>query len=282
MVHIPCDHALIRVHVFIFSVAGVDYITAARSVLFHPGRSDTQINCTTFSIVDDETVEDTESFIIQLTAGDSQIIFIGQRARIFITDIDKVNVELEHLAYSVSEGDSEVSVCVQLGAEVEKRVSVRLITDEHTAQPHADFIPMDVEIDFEPRGDTVRCVGVPIVNNTVLEKEEQFYVYVFGADRSIVVDGEDYVEVGSGEDVEVLIGGVRSEVVITDDDRVRIGVEQVEYVVEESEGEVRVCLVLEGETERTVDISMQTVVDTARGEKRAKCTCKFAPIELSL
>lgn len=252
---------------FILSVADVDYNSATYSVLFHPTRSDTQINCTTFSIIDDEAVEDTESFLIQLTTRDSQVVSINHRARISITDTDVVNVVLGDLAYSVIESDTEVSVCVQLEAEVETRASVRLLTDEHTAQQYVDFMPIDVEIDFEPRGDTMQCIAVPIVDNNVLEKEERFYVYVFGADRSRV-NGEDYVEVevGSGGDVEVLIGGVRGEVVITDNDSVRIGVEQEEYVVDENEGEVRVCLVLEGEMERTVDISMQTVVDTARGE----------------
>ena len=257
---------------YTLTAAGVDYNTATHSVLFHPLRSDAQINCTAFSIIDDETVEDTESFVVRLTAGDSQIIPVNDRAIISITDVDVVSVELEHLAFSVSESDSEVTVCVQLGAEVEKRVSVRMLTDEGTAQQSVDFTKIDTEIYFEPRAGTVQCIGVPIIDNNVLEMEEQFFVYIFGADHSIVVDGEDYVEIEAGSgggDEEVLVGGVRGEVVIADDDSVRIGVEQREdYVVEESDGEVMVCLVLEGEMERTVDITVQALAGTARGEKR--------------
>jgi hypothetical protein len=64
--------------------------------------------------------------------------------------------------------------------------------------------------------------------------------------------------------VEVLSGGVRSVVVIRDDDRVVIGMTVPEYTVVESSSEVTVCLKMDGEIERKVDVLMRTVPGTAR------------------
>lgn len=179
--------------------------------------------------------------------------------------------------YPVSEGAGEVSVCVELGAEVERMVTIRLVTDEDTAQRSLDFTQTYAQITFEPRGNTHQCIGIPIIDNDILENEEQFFVYIFDSDRSRVVDrgnrGDVEVEVGSGG-VEVITGGVQRVVVISDDDSVRIGVEMTQYQVEESE-EVRVCLkVFEGEMARSVDVTAQTAVGTAKGEStHAVCLC---------
>lgn len=228
------------------------------------------MSCTNFSIIDDSTVEETESFTVQLT-GEDRVIPLNDQTQIFINDTDVVDVDFNQSMYSVSETDDEVRICVNLDAEVEKRVTVELVTIDDTAQRLLDFTYTHTEVMFEPRGDVQQCISIPIIDDGVVESKEQFLVYVFDSDRSRVADRGSREDVqidlpGSGGGVEVLSGGLQCVVVIEDDDKVRIGMERPEYSVLESEREVRVCLELEGEIERGVEVSVQTVGVTARGE----------------
>lgn len=215
-------------------------------------------------------MEETENFIVQLT-GEDRVVPLNDQTRIFINDTDVVDVDFSQSMYSVSETDGEVRVCVDLDAKVEKTVTVELVTIEDTAQQLMDFTYTHTEVTFEPRGDIQQCVGIPIINDSVVETKEQFLVYMFDSDRSRVADRDSREDVqidlpGSGGGVEVITGGVECVVVIEDDDKVRIGMEQPQYDVVESEGNVHVCLVLEGEIERSVDVSVQTVDGSARGK----------------
>ena len=220
-------------------------------------------------------MEATESFFIQLaTTGDEQIILDRDRTRVIVTDTDVVYVNFTQLSQTVSEVDTSVSVCVELESVVESPVTVQLATDSDTAHQPRDFTTAYETLTFEPRGDTRLCVSIAVHDDDILEEDEQFLVYIFDSERSRVREndgGRGYVEIvvdsgsGEGEVVEVLSGGVKSVVVIRDDDTVRIGMTVTEYTVEESQSEVTVCMEMEGEIERKVDVSLQAVSGTARG-----------------
>ena len=253
--------------------ADTDYVATSSSILFQPTLSSINQNCITFSIVNDERVESTESFFIQLaTTGDEQIVLDRARTRVLIEDTDMVYVNFTELSQTVSEGDGAATVCVELEAEVESEVRVQLATDDGTARQPRDFDRTYKVLMFEPLGETRQCVDISITDDEILEDEEQFLVYIFDSERSRVREnegGRGYVEVvppGSGTEVEVLSGGVRSVVAIRDNDRVTIGMTVSEYTVEESSPEVTVCLQIDGEIERKVDVSMRTVPGTARRE----------------
>ena len=228
-------------------------------------------------ILNDTIVEDTESFFVQLTTtGDEQIILERAQARVVIQDSDVVNVTHVQQTQTVRESDDSVSVCVQLSSEVESPVSVKLVTDGDTAHDPRDFTKTYRVLTFEPEGDIQQCVSIAVRDDNVLEENEQFFVYIFDFERTQVTGEEGgvrgFVEVetsgsgGNGGGVEVLSGGVGSVIVIQDDDQVRIGVLQSKYTVEESEPEVVVCLEMEGEMERKVDVSLQTISGTAKRE----------------
>lgn len=176
------------------------------------------------------------------------------------------------LNQTVSERDAMVMVCVELYAPVEAVVTVQLATDDHTALHSVDFSDTYVELVFEAYGNISECVEIPIIDNDILEYDEEFLVYIFDSDRARVVehdDGRGYVEieVGSGGEIEVLSGGVQSVVSIIDDDYVHIGIEEPTYTVGESDDDVIVCLVVVGEMERTVDVTLKTIErrGTAKG-----------------
>jgi hypothetical protein len=253
------------------SAADADYVATSQSILFQPSLSSINQNCTTLSIVNDERVESIESFFVQLaTTGDEQVILDQARTRVVIHDTDTVYVDFTELTHTVSEEGAGVTVCVELESEVDSKVIVQLATDDGTARQPQDFDRTYEVLQFEPRGETRKCVVITIRDDEIVEDDEQFLVYIFDSERSRVREnegGRGYVEVvhsESGGEVEVLSGGVRSVVVIRDDDRVVIGMMVPEYTVDESSSEVTVCLKMDGEIERKVAVSMRTVPGTAR------------------
>jgi hypothetical protein len=263
--------------------ADIDYTPATIAIVFTPMDMSPQVNCSTIEIRDDEKVEGTETFFLQLAAGDPQVRLSGDRARIVIEDTDVVGVGFVALTQKVGEADGAATVCVELDSEVESPVSVKLATDSDTAHHPRDFNTTYRELQFEPRGDTRQCVTVTVHDDAILENEEQFLVYIFDSERSRVTDnggGRGFVEVNTGSGVEVLSGGVRSVVVISDNDRVTIGVTQPEYTVEESEKYVNVCLKVTGDMEREVDVTLGTVDGTAKAFEdffRASRVVTFGP-----
>ena len=226
--------------------------------MFKPSSKNNQTNCTVFSIINDDFVENTESFIIQLTTTDRRILVQNNRAQVFISDTDKVTVDFEHSVYHVSEKDGEANVCVVLGEEVQKNVTVRLTTAGDTAEPHIDFTDLDIEITFQPGNGTRICTAITIQDDSILEYDEQFIIEILNFDPSVTFN------VSGGFNTEGF--RIQGLVVIGNDDSVLIGMETGQYVVEEGDGEAIVCLVLEGQLERSVTVTMATSADTANGQ----------------
>ena len=258
-----------------FDAANSDYLPSTKTILFQPAVSSFAQNCTSFEIVNDDIVEGEESFFIELTTtGDDQIILDNSRTQVVVRDTDVVYVDYVERTQTVGESDGSASVCVELSAEVESEVTVQLATDDDTARQPRDYARTYEVLRFQPRAERRQCVSIAVRDDDILEEDEQFLVYIFDSERSRVRDQEGevkgFVEVepsGSGGGVEVLSGGVRSVVVIRDNDRVTIGMVVPEYTVVESASEVTVCLKMEGEMERKVDVYIRTVNGEAIGEE---------------
>lgn len=192
-----------------------------------------------------------------------------------MVDNDVAYVDFTQLSQTVSEADGSVSVCVELESRVEIPLSIQLATRSESAQHARDFNNTYVVLDYEPLGDLRQCTTIPINDDDVLEDEEQFLVYIFDSERVKVREnagGRGYVEIfvpglGSGDEgeVRILSGGVRSVVVIEDNDRVTIGMVETQFTVPENQSVVIVCLKMEGETEKRVNVLMKTEPGTAIG-----------------
>ena len=234
--------------------AGADFTSTSRSIEFLPSSASNQTVCTSLRvIIDDDIVESTETFFVELQAAGASVsdnIRIN-RAKILVEDSDQVSVGFEQSSYSVVEGEGEVSVCAVLGAVAERRVTVQITTSGGTAEEDTDFTQTTTELTFEPGSSAHQCSAIAILDDTVLENEEQFTVHL------LIPDPSTYVEGGSGSAV-VLIG---------DNDNVSVSLEREEYSVEEAEGgEVEVCVELREVIERAVEVDLFTEPGTAQGE----------------
>ena len=193
-------------------------------------------------------MEITETFFIVLTSTAPYVRLGLNKTVVSINDSDTTTVELEHLSYSVGEAEGTLSVCVVLGAEIEREATVQLTTGDGTARSGPDFTQTDVELTFQSLSSTRLCTSIAITNDNAVEDTEEFKIFLRTADDSLYVTGEN------------------GSVIISDDDRVAVSLERGEVSVEEEEGTVEMCVQLLGVVEKNVEVSLALVADTAHGE----------------
>ena len=159
-----------------------------------------------------------------------------------------MSIGLEFPSYTVGEGDGSIEVCAAIvSGTLERRLSLRLTTQDDSATSPADFSSVSVDVTFD-ESTSRACVDVPIEDDQIVENEEVFRVMVGGDDPDVVFDPPS------------------STVSIIDNDRVVIGFEMESYQGEEG-GVVEVCaIVLEGELERSASVSVSTSDLSALGK----------------
>ena len=230
----------------------MDFTSSTHFIEFSPSSAGQQTICTVFAVLDDAIVESSETFFVKLTASDEFIAINISEALVSILDSDNVSIDFERSAYLVSEGEGEVSVCVELGAVVERSIIVRVTTSPDTAEQYSDYTPTDTQLSFQPRGTTRACTAIPVEDDAIFEDEEYFTLSLLTMDSALYTNR----------------GGRNSSVVVSiaDNDNVYVTLVAGEHRVEEEQGEVEVCVQLTGVLERKVEITLFTEEDTAHGE----------------
>ena len=138
---------------FIFITASSDYNAVEGNLLtFTPG---VNVLCTTeIPIIDDNVLEDNQTFNVVLSTADSDILLDPSSATITIVDndgntcsalstlsapfqvhsfISDVTVGLQQSSYTVSEGDQDLMICVILSGQFEREVGVSVGTEDGSA-----------------------------------------------------------------------------------------------------------------------------------------------------
>ena len=233
----------------------IDFTSDHHFIQFSPSPANNQTTCVSFFVLNDAIVEDTELFRVLLTASDSFIRINVSEMTISIKDSDNVSVNFDHSVYSVSEDDEEMSICVELGAEVERSVSVRLTTSDATAYSPSDFTSVDVVLSFQPQNTTRMCTAIPIENDNIVEDEEYFLLSMLTVDKALYTNSSE----GTRNRSTVVV-------TVTDTDRVNVSLELLEQSVEEEDGEVEVCVLLVGLIEKDIAVTLSTEPGTAHGE----------------
>lgn len=248
----------ICIYIKLFSlhiIAGTDFVAANRTILFPPSDSGNRTSCIDITYLNDDTVENTEKFHIQLnTSGqdDINIDVVINRAQVLIIDSDTVSIDLEHSFYTTTEGDEKLSVCVGLGAEVERDIAVEFTTVADTAHHYYDFLQTDSQLVFKPQNTTI-CTSIAIMDDESLEDEERFTVEILISDPAVYIASNTTSKTST------------ALVTIKDNDRVAVSLESSVYRVNESESRLSLCSMLHGATSKTIPISLSTQPGTAEG-----------------
>ena len=93
------------------------------------------LSCVDIPIVDNDFIEEQESFTVTLTSSDPDVTFMPPTAPVFIVDDDSVTIGFEMELYNAAEGNGSVELCaVLLEGTLERDVTVTLETQDGSAQ----------------------------------------------------------------------------------------------------------------------------------------------------
>lgn len=227
-----------------------------KTILFPPSDSGNRTSCIEIIYLNDDTVENTEKFHVQLnTSGrdDINIDVVINRAQVLIIDSDTVSIDLERSFYMTTEGDEKLRVCVVLGDEVERDISVEFTTVADTAHHYYDFLQTDSQLVFKPQNMTPICTSITIMDDQSLEDEEHFTVEILISDPAVYIASNTTSKTST------------ALVAIKDNDRVTVSLESSVYRVNESDSRLSLCSMLHGATSKTIPITLSTQPGTAEG-----------------
>lgn len=149
-----------------------DYEPAEGTLKIPPGTTEGNI---TVNVVADETVEDDEAFEVSLSEPKNATLKDETGTGSILND-DKPTLSIDDV--EIDEGDestSEAKFTVTLSEAVKHDVSFRYVTVEGTAEPDADFEPVDDRLTI-PTGQTTASITVKVVADKEAEPQENFQV----------------------------------------------------------------------------------------------------------
>ena len=111
-----------------------------------------------------------------------------------------------------------------------------------------DYQSVSMTLLFE-HGQHQKCESIEIEDDAILEDTEYFILQLTTSD----------------DDVQLGIDSAR--IVVVDDDNVTVGLDHEAYSIDESSGQVTVCVSLTGDIERSVTVSVHTQPVTAQGKE---------------
>ena len=97
----------------------------------------------------------------------------------------------EHLHYTVSEAVGSAVIRVIQKTKDHKEVGVRTITDEGTAQPNDDYVPVDQILKFEEKDGGKKEVLIEIMDDENWEPDEDFYIELYNIADGKKLNGDD-------------------------------------------------------------------------------------------
>lgn len=174
---------------------GADYIFTTQTVSFLPGDRTATLNV---PIVQDQTVESGETFVVEILSVEGAIIRDPDDAvtMIVILDDDETTLvpELSINDVTVTEGDGVVQVPVLLSQASSQDVTVSVFTRNVTAQGGQDFYGFTKSVTI-PAGATTANVSLTVLDDATAESTETLQLRLFNEQGATVVDNAGTVSI---------------------------------------------------------------------------------------
>ena len=179
------------------------------------------------TLVNDNTLEPTETFAIKMELPGSPLDFIknssGEATVSIRDDSERMHVGFEAESYSATETDGHIDIGIEVtrpsgSCPSSEPFSFRL-TGANPEGTSGEFGPFDPVVKFDPC-ETRRVVRIPIVDDDILELTKTFF---FRLQRADIFDRR------------IILSRARSRVTLTDtaDDIALLGFDRAEYTVTE-------------------------------------------------
>ncbi|CAI8010541.1 Extracellular matrix protein FRAS1 [Geodia barretti] len=231
----------------------LDYRGISTVITFN---SSVSVNCLTLVVVDDNSLEQNETLMMSLSfVHDTyNVNFTQKSVTVKIMNDDDLYIGFEQSAYTASERDASISVCIEvkdglLGAPI----SVIMAVESLGAQANSDF--QDVEnrvLTIEPPFETPLCVAaVSIINDMAFEDSETLNVLLTAMDVFS----------------RVIVTQPTATIIITDDDMVTVGFDQRDYTVREDGRQLEMCVTVRDGMQLGTNLTVHLESETGTAEE---------------
>lgn len=157
------------------AIAGQDYTAVSGTLSWVPG--DSAAKTITVPLIDDQNVEDKESFTVTLSAATGNAILGRAQSIGNITDDDKAGaLAFNASAVSVDENSGTLTVTVQRSGGTAGTVSVHYATVNGSALAGADYTATYGDLSWSAGDSADKTFTVPIVWDSLAERSENFRV----------------------------------------------------------------------------------------------------------
>jgi hypothetical protein len=225
--------------------AGSDYSEVTDILTFVSGQL---VQCVELSALLDNVLEEEESLSVLLTNANSEnVLLMPNQATVVITDQTDVTVGLTQPTYTVQESMGEVEVCASLTGMIARDVNIRLSTVPDSAEGGSDFTSLAGDVrTFLPSSqpDDV-CWTISIINDDNVEGQEIFLVNI------------------NSDDIRVTLNPDTAQVIIMEEDSITVQFNQSVYSSSEEDGQVTVFILVQGQSEISFQLQLQTVAGSA-------------------
>ena len=153
--------------------------------------SDGARKCINITIVDDDIVENIETFVVWLTSKDEAVSLISDHLTLTIIDNDKVRLALQQTNFTVNESIGHLEVNVGLDRKLERNVIFSLKTRDETALAQSgDYAAISDTLTFSPDNDTSISLFINIHNDQIVERQESFSIEVVSSDSAVLLEAD--------------------------------------------------------------------------------------------
>ena len=231
------------------ALAGSDYTTTSGTLTIDAGQ---QTGAIEVPVLDDSTVEQTESFTVTLSSPTNATIQDAQGTGTIIDD-DGTEPQLPTLSINdvnVAEGQNATAVfTVTLSASSDDAVTVSYATSDDTASAGTDYASATSMLTIDA-GQPTGTIRIAVLNDTTVEQAETFKVTLSGATNATIRDGEG---IGTITDDDSTVVPPRLPTLSINDATVREG----------SDAEALFTVTLSADSDQSVSVAYSTSDVTA-------------------
>ena len=152
------------------ATAGSDYTATSGTLSIAAGSTTGTISV---PIIDDTAVENAETFVVNLSGASDNATIGDTQGQATISIDDKAQITINDI--SVNENAGNAIFTVTLSATAPAAVTVNYATANNTATSGSDYTATSGTLSIAA-GSTTGTISVPIINDTLIELPETFYV----------------------------------------------------------------------------------------------------------
>ena len=147
--------------------------------------------CINVTVVDDDLVENMETFELWLISKDEAVSLTSDHLTLKIIDNDKVLLAMEKTNFTVNESIEQLEVKVTLSGKLERDVIFSVKTSDETALAQSgDYDAILETLSISPGNDSTISLFITIQNDQRVERQEYFTIQAVSSDAAVLFEAD--------------------------------------------------------------------------------------------